>query len=81
MTKKVDKSPLDFESYAKYEIPHEYMAFTIQFFDVSQMECDDLEYDYYRQGFKIFHTEIERSSGGLFNYKMIIAKSAMTFQK
>lgn len=75
----VHKKPLNLDQYQKYEIPQEYMAFEIEFIDVTQMQCDDLEHDYHIKGYKIFHSDIQRSTGDKFIYKIIVAKSPMTF--
>jgi len=75
----VNKMPLDLNLYEQFEIPHDYMAFEITFTDVSQMQCDDLEHDYYTKGYKIFHTELQRSSADLFIYKLIVGKAPILF--
>jgi len=75
----VNKIPLDLTLYDHYEIPQDFMAFEIHFSDVSQMQCDELEHDYYINGYKIFHTELQRSSGDLFHYKLIVAKAPLLF--
>lgn len=75
----VSKKPLDLNLYQKYDIPQDYMAFEITFSDVTQMQCDDFEHEYYVKGYKIFHTSIERSTGDLFIYKLVVAKSTLTF--
>lgn len=75
----VDKKPLDLNLYDHFEIPQDYMAFEIIFTDIDQMQCDELEHDYFTKGYKIFHTELQRSSGALFSYKLIIGKAPLIF--
>ena len=75
----VNKQPLDLTLYDHFEIPQDYMAFEIVFTDISQMQCDELEHDYFTKGYKIFHTELQRSRGDLFTYKLIIGKAPILF--
>lgn len=75
----VDKKPLDLDLYEKYEIPQDYMAYVITFTDIDQMQCDELEHEYYTKGYKIFHTDIQRSTGALFIYKLIVGKASFVF--
>ena len=77
---KYNKVPLSFDSYAIYEIPQDYLAWVVEVSDVDQNRIDDIEYELQTTGHKIFHTEATRSqAGNLFNVKIIIAKSEMTF--
>lgn len=77
----VERTPLPLDKYEQYEIPQEYMAYIVCFKNITQLECDDIEYKYHTTGYKIFHTELQRATGDQFDYKLIIAKSGMIFQK
>lgn len=76
---KYQKVPLDFELYATYEIPQDYLAWAIEFKLVDQNRIDDIEFDLQISGHKIFHTEATRAKGDLFDLKIIVAKSQLTF--
>lgn len=79
MTKKVNKVPLDFSQYEKYEIPQEYLTYKLSFYDIDESQCEDLEFEYTSQGYKLFHSELERSNMGMFNLTLIIGKCNIVF--
>lgn len=79
MNQKINKSPLDLNLYIKYGIAQEYSAFEISIFGVGQEECDDLEAEYLGQGYKVFHSEMIRKQGEIFDFKLITAKMSYTF--
>lgn len=76
---KYQKMPLNFDLYDKYEIPQEYQAWIVFVKEVEQNRMDDIEYDLQTSGHKIFHTEVERSQGNLFDITLIVAQAPMTF--
>lgn len=75
----VDKRPLDFSRYEIYGIDQRYKAYECVFENVSQNQSDDLEYEYYQKGYKIFHADLQRTHSGLYRLVLIIAKMEMTF--
>jgi hypothetical protein len=79
MIKSANKVPLNLELYGNYQIPQTYMAFTVQFKNLNDSECENIEYEYTVSGYKIFHSEMERGNIGKFNLKLIVAKSEITF--
>lgn len=79
MNKNVNKNALNFDQYSKYQIPQEYTAYVLEFQNLNDSECENMEYDYTVQGYKIFHSEMERNNIGLFSLKLIVAKSDIVF--
>jgi hypothetical protein len=73
------KTPLNFDLYAKYEIPQEYQAYIVILNDVEQQRLDDIELELQQSGHKIFHTEVNRSEKNLFDITLIVAQMSMTF--
>lgn len=74
---KVNKTALDFSDYEKYSINQYYSAYKIDFEQILEQQCEDLELEYQQQGYKIFHSDLKRSSGEFFNLTLIVAKSAV----
>ena len=81
MTEKVVKKPLDLSRYQELSIPHDYLAFEIIFHQVDENECENLEYEYLAQGYKLFHSDLTRQNEGKFQLTIIIAKSEVIFNK
>lgn len=79
MKTEVSKVPLDFNLYEKFEIPQEYAAYKLEFSNVTEQECEDLEFDYSSKGYRVFFSEVNRAKEGLFNMILIVAKSEFTF--
>ncbi len=79
MTIKTHKTPLPLDEYEQYNIPQEYSAFKLTFFDLDLQKIDDLEYEYQIQGYKIFHTDTVQARQGLYNFMLVIAKLEVTF--
>lgn len=78
INKNVERVPLDFNSYEKYQIDQRYSAFKITVAGLTQEECDDFEYNYLQQGYKLFHSEIHREQAGALRLVMILAKLEST---
>jgi len=75
MTKpSVNKYPLNLDQYQTYEIAQEYTAYTIKLNDLDEDSIENYEYEYIAQGYKIFHSALERSNQGKFNLTLIVAK-------
>lgn len=79
MKKNVNKTPLDLTLYSGFQIPQEYMAYKVQFENLDDSECENIEYEYIIQGYKIFHSEMQHGNAGKFSLKLIIAKNELTF--
>ena len=79
MTKISQKAPLNFEDYEKYSIDQRYSAYIVQFNDISDQECDNLEYENVSKGYKVFHSEVSRGNQGFLNMTLIIAKLEAVF--
>lgn len=79
MTNSALKSPLDFDQYSLYEIPQDYLAYKIVFTDIEQEESDELELQYTLQGYKLFHSQMQRSQNGNFELLLIVAKCNLIF--
>lgn len=75
----VNKTPLDFSQYEKYGINQKYSAFVLEFENLSESQVEDLEYEYQRQGHKIFFSEVSRSNDGQLTLKIITAQMSFTF--
>ena len=78
-TEKANKIPLDLSRYEEFGINQGYMAFIVNFENVDEDQCDNIEADYLSKGYKVFHTEMARSKDNLFKYTVIIAKMGFTF--
>ena len=79
MNPKIEKKPLPLDRYEHFNIPQDYSAIQIEFFDISMEEVDNLEFQYVAQGYKIFFTEARRSKENLFNYIIVMAKLEVIF--
>lgn len=75
----IDKKPLNFNKYNQYEIDQRYCAYIIQVDNISECDAEQLEWEYFNSGYKIFHSELIRIQGDLFAYQLIIAKLEYTF--
>ncbi len=75
----VTKKPLNLNLYSKYNIDHRYSAYEIFFDGVNENEIDDLEHEYLTKGYKLFSSELSRSSYGKFQLRLIVAKLEMIF--
>ena len=79
MSERVEKIPLDLNSYAQYEIDQAYQAFVIIIKDLGEKDAEDLEYEYMQQGYKIFGSEMLRQINGQLTLKLIVAKADYIF--
>lgn len=71
----VEKKPLNFNEYSKYEISDEFIAFEILFKLINQNDSDDLEAEYLEKGYKLFHSELMHAHQDKYNLKLIVAKT------
>ena len=78
-TSKVNKTALPLDQYQTYDIDQNYAAFEIVFENVSLEQLDDIEADYYSQGYKIFNCKTERTAEDKFKFSLIIAKMNFIF--
>lgn len=77
---KINKTPLNLDSYETFGIPQEYMAFDIKVENIDQESFDNLEAEYQGQGYKIFNSEMEREAvGNGFRCRIIVAKMGFTY--
>ncbi len=79
MTKNSQKTPLNLDEYETYSIDHKYSAYIVSFTNLTDQDCDNLEYEYVSKGFKVFHSEVSRGNQGLLNMTLIIAKLEVVF--
>jgi hypothetical protein len=73
------KKPLTFDKYNEYEIPQSYKAYIYEYLNVHEDKIDEIETDLIAQGHKIFHSNMTRVDGNLFNVEIIIARVGFTF--
>ena len=76
---KIHKTALDLNMYDDYGIPQEYLAYQVNVEDIDEQAFDDLEADYLAGGYKVFNSEMIRSSGELYNCRIIIAKMGFIY--
>lgn len=76
---KIIKVPLSLDRYSEFSIDQKYSAFSIDFLDITNDDCDNYEYEYLSKGYKIFSSEVSRSNLGNLKLTLIIAKIEMTF--
>jgi hypothetical protein len=73
------KKPLPFDEYEKYEIAQEYKAYIFEYLNVHEDEIDEIETNLIAQGNKLFHSNMTRVDGHLFNVEIITASVGFTF--
>lgn len=73
----IDKKPLALDRYQEYQIPQEYQAYSITLLNVTQEQMDDYENDLIFKGEKLFHADMVRVDGNLFNAQLIVGVSGV----
>lgn len=73
------RKPLDFNLYEQYEISQSYKAYIVEYLNIDENEVEKVEYDLIQEGNKIFHSNLTRVQGNLFNLEVIIGSVSFTF--
>lgn len=73
----IDKKPLPLDKYEDYEIDQQYQGFLITLLNVTQEQIDQYEQDLILKGQKLFHAEMVRVDGNIFNATLIIGVASV----
>lgn len=71
----IDKKPLPLDKYDIYNIDQHYYAYIVTLLNITQEQADQFEQDLFLNGEKLFHSEMVRTNGNIFNAKMVIGIS------
>lgn len=75
----LSKHALKLDLYDTYSISQEYSAYTYEYLNVTDTEADSLEAQLESQGYKIFHSNLTRTTSGQFKLEVIVAKMSFLF--
>ena len=73
----IDKKPLPLDKYDDFGIDQQYQGYLITMLNVSQEEIDQYEQDLILKGEKLFHADMVRVDGDLFNATLIIGVASV----
>lgn len=68
----IDKKALPLDQYEKYQISQDYQAYIITILNIDQEKMDEFESDLITKRQKLFHADMVRANGNLFNATLII---------